>query len=122
MDSEKTPSNKGTNDADDKGRNEPKHSEPIERLDDVIEERVIAVNEHRSNGARKDADEEDANRKNPSEEWITDATWPPTRGGPPAECEQTTESNRRLNRVGKCQLYAIVSASNENANADKQRN
>ena len=33
-----------------------------------------------------------------------------------------TESNRRLNRVGKCQLYAIVSASNENANADKQRN
>lgn len=68
MDSEKTPSNKGTNDADDKGTNEPKHSEPIERLDDVIEEREIAVNEHRSNGARQDADQEDANRKKPSEE------------------------------------------------------
>jgi hypothetical protein len=56
VDSEKTPSNKGTNDADDKGRNEPKHSEPIERLDDVIDEREIAINEHLSNGSRQDAD------------------------------------------------------------------
>jgi hypothetical protein len=68
MDSEKTPSNKGTYDADDKGRNESKHPEPIERLDDVIEEREIAVNEHRSNRARQDADEENGNRKKPCEE------------------------------------------------------
>ena len=122
MDSEQTPSNKGTYDADDKGRNDPKQPEPIERLDDVIDEREIAVNEHRSNGARQDADEENENRKKSSEERITGATWPPTRGGPPAKSEHTTKSNRRLDRVGKCQSRAIVDARNENANADKQRN
>ena len=122
MDSEQTPSNKGTYDADDKGRNDPKQAEPVERLDDVIDEREIAVNEHRSNGARQDADEENGNRKKSSEERITGATCPPTRGGPPAKSEHTTKSNRRLDRVGKCQSCAIVDARNENANADKQRN
>jgi hypothetical protein len=67
MDSEKTPSNKATNKAYDKGGNEPIHPQPIERLDDVIEEREIAIKKHRSDGARQNADEEKGNCKKPGE-------------------------------------------------------